>query len=566
MRYSIVLLLTIFLFGTPSTALTQHYSFETYGKEVERGAAITDLSEEFGQFGENIDFNTGAVVFRKTLVNLQGNNSLRVAADYEFKLWDRLGWYPRYGWQRSTPYIVGIHSTELGWKVGNINNYSTQRCSDPSQRGVAYAVRSTKPPVDNYLAEDYWDGNSLVGVPGAGIIRPLNSGEPTLSSTSIRWATNGGWRFSCYTLPDGSEGFVGHRTNGEKYYFGIPQAGEDVLEIISNFHPDANTWLDVSLYKMHLVRVEDKFGNWVNYSTNKIESSDGRIIEFEPPLPGSNTTKVKAGGREWSISTQRGSGPMGVPFGNTVANPDGSTWSISNSGTISESSYAGSLCTSQQSIPLKYSGQLSISIKLESGATGVFIIQPRRHGYSNVNYECQSITPMGPHYSKTPHFVDLLSLVSRTVQGPGISTVQHTFSYGGFSGCYAPSFGSTPDVCNANSQGTRSFTVTASNGQVETFTFGNIVQINAGLLLNHSVGAISSTVYEYAIPFQGFGGRGKRQVYDLQETSIAVVKRRTTTVDGRTFDWVIDSNCGADGAQLCIDQHFRPTKVTVSSP
>lgn len=554
---------------SPVAAFSQSYSFETYGKEVERGSAVVQALDGFGQFGESIDFNSGAVAFRKTVVDLRGNNSLRVAADYEFKLWDRLGWYPSYHWRRATPYIVGIHSTDRGWVVGNPNGYSNQRCSDPLKKSVASVVRSTKPPIDNYLPEDYWDGNSLVGVEGAGTIRPLDASEPTLSDIDIKWATNSGWRFSCYILPDGSEGFVGHRPNGEKYYFGIPQRSDDTLQIMSNFHYGADTWLDVSLYKMYLVRVEDRYGNWVNYDTSQISSSDGRIITFEPSVQGpqgSKVSKVKANGREWSISSQMGTGPQGIPFGNTVTNPDGSTWSISNAGTISESSFAGSTCEPQQNIPLRYNGQLSITVTLESGATGVFTLQPRRHGYSNVGYSCLGITSSGPFYSDRPHFVDVISLVGRTMHGPGLQSVQHTFNYGGFVGCYAPVTGiSVPDACTTNSPNSRSVTVTTSTGKIETHVFGNKLLVNAGLLLSHSIGNLETTTYEYALPYRNLYGLGKRKVYDINETYVSVTKRRATTVDGRNFVWMIASDCGASANALCIDHHFRPIKVTASS-
>lgn len=566
MRRLITLASIALVFLAPTTVLSQSYSFETYGKEVERGSVVAQVSDDFGQFGENIDFNSGSVFFRKTVVDLRGSNSLRVAADYEFKLWDRLGWQPSYTWRRAIPYIVGIHSTDRGWVIGNLNGYSNQRCSDPLKKSVASVVRSTKPPIDNFIPEDYWDGNSLVGVEGAGTIRPLDASEPTLSGTVVRWATNSGWRFSCYSLSDGSEGYVGHRPNGDKYYFGIPQPTEDVLQIKSNFHYGSDTWLDVSLYKMYLVRVEDRSGNWVNYDKDQISSSDGRIITFEAPVQGSSISKVKADGREWSISHQTGAGPQGLPFGTTVINPDGSTWSISNDGALYESSFAGDTCTAQNNIPLRYTGQLSITVKSESGVKGTFTLQPRRHGYSGVGYDCRGITSSGPFYSDQPHFVDLVSLISRSVQGPGIQPAQHSFDYGSFAGCYTPVAGLTvPDACAATSPVSRSVTVTSSSGKVETYIFGNRVSVNSGLLLSHRIGDLQMTAYEYALPYQNFHGLGKRRIYDINETHISVTKRRTTTMAGRNFVWALANDCGVGGNQLCIDQYFRPTKVTKSS-
>ncbi|WP_142807467.1 hypothetical protein [Stenotrophomonas maltophilia] len=295
----------------------QVHSFETYGRELARSESITALPAGFGQFGERIDFYSGAVSFHKTVVELPGNNALRVAADYEYTVQEKLGWPPKYALRRAEPFIMGIHSTELGWMVGSPNAYTGRRCSDPRRRGVAEVVRSSKPPIDNFLPEDYWDGNSLVGTEGGGIIRRLDQGEPSIPNVDVRWATNGGWRFSCYQLADGSDGFVGHGPDGNRYYFGRPERDEETLQIMSNFQ-QSDTWLDVSLYRMRLTRVEDRFGNWVNYSSSQITASDGRSITFS----GTDGSVIEAGGRQWRLQ------------GGVLTNPDGSTWSIGSVGGI----------------------------------------------------------------------------------------------------------------------------------------------------------------------------------------------------------------------------------------
>ncbi|SKC79665.1 hypothetical protein SAMN06296058_3106 [Pseudoxanthomonas indica] len=563
MRSYLTSILLVLSLCAPRGAFAQVWSFETYGKEIERGSSIPAIPDGFGQFGEIIDLNSGSVVFKKTVVELRGSNSLRVAADFEFKMWDRLGYPPAYQWQLATPYIAGIHSAEHGWVVGQLNSLNNQRCSDPLGLGVAYTVRSSKPPKDNYMSDEYWDGNSLVGIEGGGTVRRLNPTEPTLSGANIKWSTSRGWRFSCYTLADGSEGFIGHRPNGEKYYFGIPEAGDEILPITSSHFPNANTWLEVSLYKMHLKRVEDRFGNWVTYEPNRITSSDGRVIDFQWSTTGTAIIKVTADGREWNLSAQS----SGFTSGTTVTNPDGSQWSISKSGAINQSYYSGSQCTEQQNIPLGYSGQLAVTVKLESGVSGTFTMKPRRQGYSYVTYDCRNIGPGAPSFVENPGFFDVISIFDRSVQGPGILPLQHTFNYGPYAGCYSPMTGQTapPNACTSSSPTSRTVTVTASTGDVETHTFGNRVYQNAGLLLAETVGNLQTTTFEYDVSYINSGGTGKRKVYDMDETRVPVVKRRATTLGGRTFVWAIASTCGTGGTQLCIDEFFRPTKVTRSS-
>jgi len=50
---------------------------------------------------ERIDFYSGAVSFHKTVVELPGNNALRVAADYEYTVQEKLGWPPKYALRRA---------------------------------------------------------------------------------------------------------------------------------------------------------------------------------------------------------------------------------------------------------------------------------------------------------------------------------------------------------------------------------------------------------------------------------------------------------------------------------
>lgn len=508
----------------------------------------------FGQFGESIDFESGSTSFRKTVVELPGNNALRVAADFEYSPTDRLESQPQYEWRRSRPYIQGIHDAFYGWVVGIPGNYSGQRCSHSARTGVASALRSSKPPMDNFLPEDFWDGNTLGGVEGGGLIRPLVAGEPTLSGATALWATNTGWRFTCYLLPDGTEGYVGHRPNGDKYYFGIPVQGDEISWIKSNFHYDAESYLEVSLFKMFVTRIEDKFGNWVNYSDYQIASSDGRLITFENIPAG---IRVTANGRQWTVG--QGAGP-----GITVTNPDNSTWSINSTSHATNSFISLSdTCVPQQNIPSAYGGQAVIEVVTESGLKGTFVLQPRRHGYSYVSFSCDAITLSGPFFPSMPYFVDEISLVSRSVQGPGVTPYQHTISYGSVNACYVGGT-NNPDPCTSGSPTTRTVTVSGPSG-VDQYVFGNRVFVDAGLLLSKNTGGLQVQTNQYANVFSNYQGWGKRKMYGIESYTVQATKKSTTVLNGRNFSWEIPSDCGPSSNQLCIDSFFRPTKLIKSS-
>ncbi|HDS1531619.1 TPA: hypothetical protein QEK88_001460 [Stenotrophomonas maltophilia] len=528
----------------------QVHSFETYGRELARSESITALPAGFGQFGERIDFYSGAVSFHKTVVELPGNNALRVAADYEYTVQEKLGWPPKYALRRAEPFIMGIHSTELGWMVGSPNAYTGRRCSDPRRRGVAEVVRSSKPPIDNFLPEDYWDGNSLVGTEGGGIIRRLDQGEPSIPNVDVRWATNGGWRFSCYQLADGSDGFVGHGPDGNRYYFGRPERDEETLQIMSNFQ-QSDTWLDVSLYRMRLTRVEDRFGNWVNYSSSQITASDGRSITFS----GTDGSVIEAGGRQWRLQ------------GGVLTNPDGSTWSIGSVGGIAARPDGGAiaLCGSLSQIPMAFSGQLTVNVKLESNVSASFALEPRRRGYSQVTSYCLQ-SPTGGKFSELPHYVDGISLVSRSMQGAGVPLLTHSIDYGPPNACYQPAVGQgLAEVCTSSSPVTRTTAVTGPDGTVERYVFGNRARMDAGLLLSHSIGSSQVVSYEYALPYENAYDMGKRRLYDVGQTSITVLTRSLIRRDGVNFERRVPSDCGPGANALCIDTFYRPVKFVSSS-
>lgn len=560
--------------GLAGSAMGQVYPVETHGKEIDHALKIISLPE-FGEFGDATDYASGTTVFRKTVVDIPGNSSLRVAADYVVKLVERLGGgSPYYVLERDLPYIEGTHSSDYGWIVGKAPaDYTMARCSDPRASHLNGGAASVllKKPVDVMVSTDYWDGNSLYTPDaGGGIVRPISTAESRPPGVDTKWATNSGWRFSCIPLPDGSEGFVGHRPNGDKYYFGIPVALGQSMTILSPDFPDSDGGLEVDKFRMHVTRIEDRFGNWVSYGPDQIISSDGRVITFASnPALGSAGTVIQANGRHWTISGEKYLGPSQGPTGSfSVANPDASTWSFALAGGISPtgSSWANS-CWSEGDIPLGYSGQMTVVVRTESGATGTFVFQPRRHGFSYVGFECVSLDPAGKHtFSKNMHFIDGVALVSRTVSGPGISHYSHTIDYGPINACYAASHNTPPNVCTSSSAITRTTTVSGSGGSVRTLTFGNRFNDTAGLLLANTEGGLKSTSFEQVSLYQNFDGFGKRVLgYDVNAHRIYGTSKEVTTLQGRDFIKEVLSTCGTEGNLPCFDSYFRPTKIVRSS-
>ncbi|WP_313214531.1 hypothetical protein [Stenotrophomonas acidaminiphila] len=561
--FEIFLSITLIFYSI--SAKSQIYTFEVYEKEIDRLSKMSPLPE-FGEFGDSVDMSSGNTTFRKTLIEIKGSNDLRVAADYIFRLTTPPGGIPHFTMASDIAYIEGTHSSELGWIAGHYpTDYNTNRCSDPralSPLQGAATIRILK-PVDNIVPADYWSGNTLY-VPGeqGGFVRPISTNESRPSGVDIKWAVNGEWRFSCYTLPDGSEGFVGHRANGQKYYFGIPVAQQLNAQLLSPNRPDVDGWLDVDKFRMYVVRIEDRFGNWVNYSNEKIISNDGRFIIFSKS--NSNEWLINATGRQWTINHNLN--PISI-F--SITNPDGSKWEFSQTGTLRliESTLHNS-CSSQASIPHLYSGQLTAAVKTESGATGTFLLQPRRRGYSNVRFDCNyaaSGHKEGMAYSKIMHFIDEISLISRTTSGPGTTAFTHNFDYGPISACYdAKGDPNVPDACTTNSPTTRTTTLTGPNGSIKTFTFGNTYHVNAGLMLATSHGGFETSSIEYATLYSDSNGAGMTPLgFDMNAYQINRIKKSTLIRQGTRFTLEIPATCGS--GQFCFDEYFRPTKIVRSS-
>lgn len=564
----------VILIGLAGSAMGQVYPVETHGKEIDHASKVISLPE-FGAFGDGTDYSSGTTTFRKTIVEIPGNGSLRVAADYIVKLVEHFGGgNPYYVLERDLPYIEGTHSSDYGWVAGKApTDYTKNRCSDPRAsylNGGAALILLGK-PVDVMASTDYWDGNSLYTPDaGGGIVRPISTTEPRPVGVDIKWATNSGWRFSCNTLPDGSEGFVGHRPNGDKYYFGIPAAMAQNITILSPDFPDSDGGLEVDKFRMYINRIEDRFGNWVNYAPDQITSSDGRVITFASnPALGSAGTVVRANGKQWTISGDKYLGPAQGQTGSfSVTNPDNTAWDFSLTGGIlrTGSSWANS-CWPEGNIPLGYSGQITVVVNTESGATGTFVFQPRRFGFSYVDFECASLDSAGKYtFSKYMHFIDGVALVSRAVSGPGISTYSHTINYGSVNACYAASINNPPNACTSNSPTTRTTIITGADGSVRTLTFGNRFNVTAGLLLAKTEGGLKSTSFEYVSLYQNFGGFGKRVPgYDVSAHRVYGISKEATTLQGRSFIKEVPSTCGTAGNSPCFDNYFRPTKIVRSS-
>ncbi|WP_129644675.1 Ig-like domain repeat protein [Peristeroidobacter agariperforans] len=506
-------------------------------------------------FGDRTDTYSGATSFLVTDVNLPGNSDLPVsmqrslnAADDgmgtplgmlsgEFLTWSRY----------EVPYLSGIYKSGAGWQSSDgdgLAGATNLRCS----HGGAPEVTQSSGKESTWEAFEYWHANQIY-LPGGGtqVIRaigPSDMNAPTDGAT-YRYVTKDHWYFSC--LPStangvAGEGFLARAPDGKKYYFDWLVRWRSVSALWKTSFIGDPTVISRSEYRMLLRRVEDRFGNWVNYTYSgsdltNITANDGRQLTLSYVTPGGALSSVTDGTRTWSYDYSNG---LRVTF------PDSTVWSASISSTIRRLK-----ATSCNSPSMKYDGQATVTIQLRSGATGTFVFGPVRRGLSWVFYNSAS-WPCPPH----PKEIDNVGLFSKAVSGAGFTSFGWSYSYGPPNGCHTYGTG----ACTAASPTTRYVDITGPSNTFARYTFGNRWHDDEGALLRIQTGSSASSILrDESIGWQTFAARGLGFSAAGDAYASEIVRReatRTISQDGATYV-TTHSNW---------DSYFNPQSVAESGP
>jgi len=234
-------------------------------------------------FGDEINPHMGTLSFNIVDISIPGNfdipveirrtisQSRRYHADEKVEFGD---------WELAVPKISTIHFGK--WK-GN-------RCSkdfDDTHPDFRFGIASrtgSNPVFMSYEANDFSKGLILeVNGRSQQIVdkrkAKRNGGRQFPSHTN--WVTTSNWYFTCITAKDGTQGFLGHAPNGEKYYF------DEVIERMSRrqFPDNGNREFDVHETILAASRVIDPYANTVQYKyvsgrLTRIHASDGRAIDI----------------------------------------------------------------------------------------------------------------------------------------------------------------------------------------------------------------------------------------------------------------------------------------------
>ncbi|GAB3309994.1 hypothetical protein [Luteimonas notoginsengisoli] len=548
---------------------------QKYTETIQKSSSIEPLGTD--SFGDSIDLASGSVQFRWTDIDIPGNSSLPVRLQRALPVEDRMstGSSDLIGFGvfgiLDVPYLKGVH-TPAGWQVAGTN---------PNARCSAYG---TPPQGTPYIsASDYWSGNWM-HIPWAGDQLMLHSPAPVLpkpdGGTTIM--TKDFWAFKCLPETENGypgEGFIAISPGGEKYHFDhvVVKSYTGLSKRYGNY-AHTTSRMDRKMVYFLVSRIEDRFGNWVTYKYNgekleKILASDGRFIQIDSW----NGDKVG------TVSSSVGTWTYSYPSDNSivVALPDGSHWRATSTGALevqptpSLPLYEGDAGGPVPRCPAPEgsTGGYTIAITLPSGATATYDFAVQRHFQSNVPKLCNTFIDeglMSYRYLTIPNFNDSLTLVSKTIVGPGLPAMQWTYNYYGGGGlafeevCADPP---TEFACPA----TKSTVVLGPENSYERRTFGNMYKRNAGQLLMVEEGyqtpqgrvvqrtTLNTYVADGDLEGQPFpkivGSPGSARMDEVMQAGLRPLRRRDIVQDEAVFTRQVTS----------FDVFGRPIEIVKSS-
>ena len=576
---ALLILITSML--VPAVASAQVEWGQEYANRIKNRQTPAALGPDL--FGDEVNLFDGTVSFSATDIDIPGNSALpvRVARRLSIGSSNNTAQESPFGdWDLAIPYLSNISITSAGWqappdpayywRVGGSAPYA--RCSSPAAPNT--------PEIANTLVNAGNGGGEiflLTANTSSKLVRPTMAG--------VRWVTKGFWYLGCInstTLPSGQpgEGFWAVDPAGNKYTFNW---------MVRSFYPGFSTpaiksgaqiLQNRSELRLYPTRVEDRFGNWVQYNwqgrkLTSIVANDGRRIDFAYGND-DQIVSATAHGKTWNYTYIDSPNPGVGGQLTTVTNPDGSTWTYGqNPGPYVRydehyewrwiTTPGGDRALQQVEVLEKvtfcsYDHYLSsavvpFEIKHPSGARGVFSFKTMRHGRTHVPGACEfswDLNDGANHESQNSHnlypaFKDVWSLQSKTIDGAGLTPATWSYAYANLQACIDA-------FCAQNGTPTRkTVTVTEPDGDASVSTFGKIYGQDESQLLSVETrrGAVvaSRTDYTYVgnaeAPLMAFPDMiGESPVdYTDQWSAAALRPVRVTqlTQDGNAFVGTINT-------------------------
>lgn len=559
----------------PQVASAQaSYGAEERGIERVKGAMELESVKIDGAFGEVWAPYNGTVAFSVADVALSGNNEIPVEFRRSTTIRERRGWYPadarmsdEFGgmddWNVDLPMIYGMFAKSIGWQTADANSYA--RCSIPLGPKSGSTLQK---------ASDFWNGYRL-NIPGnsnktlldirstANLIRPQTGRSYTLGTKDF-------WMVSCLPSTKNGypgEGFLVESPTGLRYYMDwviTKSASTSVTYSASRspLVPQKNP-MERSLVYFMVSRIEDRFGNFVNFSFNgsnvtRIESSDGRWISIG--YSGNRVSTVDSVRGRWTYA-YTANGMLSA-----VTRPDGSSWTYGSAGrllSVSESmEYSDSGPPTCAFVPLVYGEDYSYNVKNPSGASARFSFKYIGLARNNVPKMC-SKPAYTLEYWVIPPIEFSYALVDKTVTGPGLGVSTWGYAYQTGVQKWEEQCAARPEGCASEPRIT---TVTHPDRHQEVYEHGNAYNVNDGLLLKQQwidgSGLLRELSNDYQLDGSGQSYPQRVGISRVAYTSLPAieqlqpVKRRVITQSGDQYVREVQS----------FDAFARPQTTRRSSP
>ncbi|MEM9013513.1 MAG: RHS repeat-associated core domain-containing protein [Pseudomonadota bacterium] len=418
-------------------------------EEWEKRVAIEGRLQTYGPdlLGDKIDPHTGGLVFEHTDVVIPGNSDLEVAV--------------RRRKSQGYHYAENVNVEFADWQilvpkistlVGAANGWPAARCTGDTLTTHPNIPFSTS----FFIAKEYSHGVSMMaGDGGSQLIlrndKPSNAQWPT----DADYVTTEGWYLKC--IPNigasngGGEGFEAFAPNGDKYRFDrLVAYDHKPMGLLTS----SGAVIQRKKFELRATEVTDVDGNWVRYvydtlgRLTRIHANDGREITFAYNGSSHLIDTVTANGRVWDYAYQQSTvddEPIwisGTPAYTgqvlrSVTLPDNRQWSFNLDDMLHEG-WPGADCDN----PFPY----TVSITHPYGAQGSFRLFEREHrigrdvktrmpqAHEQTVQGCGgNFEPNPPGPPPPPKFVaqtmDTMSVMKKTLSGPGIEPSEWTYAY-----------------------------------------------------------------------------------------------------------------------------------------
>lgn len=544
--------------STHAVALAEIRADQKYIEPIKKSSGITPVSID--SFGDSIDLSSGSVEFKWTDIDIPGNNNLPVRLQRSLVVEDKesiaseLGGFGAAG-NIDIPYLKGVFPV-AGWQVSGAS--PNARCS----------MFGPPPDFTQISSSDYWNGNSM-HIPWAGDQAMLSSPAASLPKPmgAANIMTKKFWAFKCSPSTKNGypgEGFIALSPEGDTYYFDwvVSRNYGRFSKRFGNYAHSTAT-MDRKLVYFLVTKIEDRFGNWVSYEysgdkLSRIFSSDNRFIQIDS-WNGDNIASVSSSVGTWTYAYTANS--------LVTTQPDGAHWQYVSSGALNVEPtpalplYTGNIGPDGQPrcpAPEASSGNYGLTVTQPSGAAAAFAFTVMRHGKNNVPKLCNSFIDeglMSYRYLTIPNFSDTLTLVSKSIAGPGLAAMQWSYTYvGGGIGLAFEDVCSNPPTPLACPK-TKATEVRGPDRSYKRYTFGKLYKINSGQLLQVDEGyetgsspnvqavILKTTTNEYmtaaevsAQPFPDrVGSPGSSRFDDVEMASLRPLRKTQITQDGTAF-------------------------------